>query len=122
VVAKKKSGVTPDAFRRLALACDGAVEGAHMGTADFRVHGKIFASLGSPDAGWGMVKLLPDEQRLLLETEPAAFKPAAGAWGRAGCTLVRLDAVDETTLHSAIVAAWRNIATQKPRRTARKRS
>jgi hypothetical protein len=108
--------LTPDDFRRLALACDGAVEGAHMGHADFRVHGKIFATLGAPDPAWGMVKLLPDEQALLLEAVPAAFKPAAGAWGRAGCTLVRLEAIDATTLESAITAAWRNVPAKPARR------
>ncbi|GIL39811.1 MmcQ/YjbR family DNA-binding protein [Roseiterribacter gracilis] len=111
---KKTVTSTPAEFRRRALACAGAVEGAHMGTADFRVHGKIFATLGSPDPAWGMVKLSAQDQAMRIDAEPAAFKPATGAWGRAGCTLVKLDAVDAVTLESAIRAAWRNVPAKKP--------
>ena len=57
--SKKSSAVTADAFRRLALSLPEAVEGSHMGHADFRVCGKIFATLG-PDETWGMVKLTPE--------------------------------------------------------------
>ena len=97
-------------FRRLALSLPEATEGAHMGHADFRVRNKIFASLGVPEEGWGMVKLTPEQQEVLLEAEPAVFKPAAGAWGRRGYTHVRLAAVDATTLGSALALAWRNTA------------
>jgi hypothetical protein len=107
---------TQDDFRQLALACEGAVEGAHMGHADFRVFDRVFASLGYPDAGWGMVKLTEDEQALRLTTEPDMFKPAAGVWGRRGSTLVKLDAVDSKTLESAIAAAWVHVAAKKARR------
>ena len=69
----------PD-FRRMALSLPEATEGAHMGHPDFRVRNKIFASLGVPDAAWGMVKLTPEQQDMLMAAEPAAFKPAAGAW------------------------------------------
>jgi hypothetical protein len=113
---KNTTASTSDDFRRLALACEGVVEGAHMGTADFRVRGKVFASLGSPDPGWGMVKLPPEEQALMVETVPTAFKPATGAWGRSGCTLVWLNAVDVVTLESAITAAWRNLAPKAKKR------
>ena len=64
-----------------------------MGHPDFRVRDQIFASLGVPDAAWGMVKLTPEQQEMLIAAEPAAFKPAAGAWGRRGSTHVRLAAV-----------------------------
>ncbi|MBA8889047.1 hypothetical protein FHW12_003283 [Dokdonella fugitiva] len=102
-------GIDADDFRRLALALPGAVEGAHMGHADFRVRKKIFATLGAPDAQWGMVKLAPEQQELFIRVD-AAFTRAKGAWGRQGCTLVRLDAVRADVLHDALTAAWRNIA------------
>jgi hypothetical protein len=97
-------------FRRLALGLPEVVEGAHMGHPDFRVRNKVFASLGVPDAAWGMVKLTPEQQEMLIAAEPEAFKPAAGAWGRRGSTHVRLAAVDATTLRSALGMAWRNTA------------
>ena len=99
----------PD-FRRTALSLPEATESAHMGHPDFRVRNKIFASLGVPDAAWGMVKLTPEQQDMLMASEPAAFKPAAGAWGRRGYTHVRLAAVNRTTLRSALGMAWRNTA------------
>jgi hypothetical protein len=102
--------VTPATFRRLALSLPEASEGAHMGHADFRVRNKIFATLGSPDPGWGMVRLTPEQQQILVEAEPATFRAAAGAWGRRGSTNVRLAAVDAATLESALGMAWRNTA------------
>ena len=102
--------VTVADFRRAALRLPEATEGAHMGHPDFRVRNKIFASLGVPDAAWGMVKLTPEQQEMLIAAEPAAFKPAAGAWGRRGATHMRLAAVDRTTLKSALTMAWRNTA------------
>lgn len=97
-------------FRRLALSLPEATEGAHMAHPDFRVRNKVFASLGVPDDTWGMVKLTPEQQQVLLEAEPAAFKPAAGAWGRRGYTNVKLAAADRTTLRSILGMAWRNTA------------
>jgi hypothetical protein len=97
-------------FRRLALSLPEATEGAHMGHADFRVRNKVFASLGYPDDECGMVRLTPEQQQVLLETEPDMFKPAAGAWGRRGSTIVALAATDRTTLLSALRMAWRNSA------------
>jgi hypothetical protein len=97
-------------FRRLALGLPEVVEGAHMGHPDFRVRNKVFATLGVPDAAWGMVKLTPEQQEMLIAAEREAFKPAAGAWGRRGSTHVRLAAVDATTLRSALGMAWRNTA------------
>ena len=102
--------VTPAAFRRLALSLPEASEAAHMGHPDFRVRNKVFASLGTPDGGWGTVRLTPEQQDVLIEAEPAAFKPAAGAWGRRGWTHVRLAAADAETLRSALGMAWRNTA------------
>ena len=96
---------TADTFRQIALSFPGAEEGAHMGHADFRVGGKIFATLGSPNAGWGMAQLLPEQQEDFMLVAPDAFKPASGAWGRGGSTLVRLDAVSGEHLEAALAAA-----------------
>src|SRR5687767_3559175 len=106
-----------DDFRRIALAMEGAVEGAHMGHPDFRVNKRIFASLHSGDP-FGMVKLTPEQQQEIMGQHPSAFSPEAGAWGRAGCTRVTLSAVDEDTLGEAITLAWRNTANTK-RKSAR---
>ncbi len=103
-------------FRKIALALDGTVEGSHMGHTDFRIGGKIFATLGYPDAAFGMVKVSPADQEMLLDAEPEMFKPATGAWGRAGSTLVNLKAANKTTLKSALAAAWRKATTPKPAR------
>lgn len=97
-------------FRRLALSLPEATEGAHMGHPDFRVANKVFASLGVPDASWGMVRLTPEQQGVLLEAEPHVFSPAAGAWGRRGYTRVRIAEIDRKTLLSALTLAWRNTA------------
>lgn len=95
-------------FRRIALAFPGAEEGAHMGHADFRVGGRIFATL--PKAGWGMAVLMPEQQEDFMTLAPGAFEAAAGAWGRGGSTLVRLEAVTEDLLEAALAAAWRKRA------------
>ena len=77
--------MTSDEFRTMALEIPTAVEQSHMNHPDFRVTGKIFASLGAPDENWGMVKLTPEQQRAFIEKAPEVFKPCSGAWGRAGC-------------------------------------
>jgi hypothetical protein len=104
--------MTAAAFRRLALDFPEAVEAEHMGHPDFRVGGKIFATLG-PNEEWGMVKLTVDQQALFLRTAPAAFKPASGAWGRRGSTIVQLAAADEPTVRQALTAAWRTTAPKR---------
>jgi hypothetical protein len=110
--------MTTDAFRRKALALPGAIESEHMHHPDFRLENRIFATLGSPDAAWGMVKLPPEEQQKLVEAMPEAFQPAAGAWGRQGSTLVRLEKAKPQVLTYALEMAWR-LAQAKP---VRKRS
>jgi hypothetical protein len=104
--------VTARAFRKLALRLPEAVEGAHMGHPDFRVGGKIFATLG-PEEDWAMVKLGPDEQADLVDDETGPYRPAAGAWGLRGCTIVRLRDAEERTVRRAIIAAWRNTAPKR---------
>lgn len=98
--------MTPDDFRRLALALPEATEGSHMGTTDFRV-GRIFATLGYPNAAFGMVQLTRDLQEMLVGIEPDVFRPVPGGWGLKGATLVVLEAADEPTLRGALEAAWR---------------
>ncbi len=95
-------------FRRMALSMEDAIESAHMGHPDFRVHGKIFATLSYPDTQFGMVALTPDQQELFMRQDPKSFVPASGAWGRGGSTMVRLAAVDEDTLGEAMTLAWQN--------------
>lgn len=104
--------MTANEFRSLALHFPEASEGAHMGHADFRVCGKIFATLG-PDEDWAMVKLTPDQQALLVRAEPAVFQPFRGAWGRRGSTKVCLVAAHELTVQQALTAAWRNVAPKR---------
>ena len=99
-----------DEFRRLALAFTGAEEKAHMAHPDFRVNGKIFATLHAPGKGTGAVMLLPEQQELAIAAEPAAFSPAAGAWGRSGSTMVRLDAVSDEWLERVLEWAWQRRA------------
>jgi hypothetical protein len=105
--------MSADAFRRIALGLPETSESAHMDHPDFRVRGKIFATLGWPDKDSGMVKLTREEQEVLVEAEPAVFFPVKGAWGRQGCTNVRLDAASETILRSALMKAWRRAAPKR---------
>ena len=107
-----------DGFRRIALGMD-AIERAHMGHPDFRVvsNGRIFATLHADDQ-FGMVALTPEQQQRLIQEAPAAFSPESGAWGRMGCTAVRLNAVDEDTLGEAMTLAWQHAASKPaPRRS-----
>jgi hypothetical protein len=102
--------VTADSFRRLALRMPEAVEAAHMGHPDFRVGGRIFATLGYPDRGWAMVKLTPEQQEAFVAADPAAFSPVQGGWGRGGATSVRLRQAKAASVLTALMAAWRNVA------------
>jgi hypothetical protein len=102
--------MTQKEFRRIALALRGATEGAHHGHPDFRVAGRIFATLGYPDRTCGMVSLTPEQQQNWIRNHPNAFVPVTGKWGEQGATTVRLAAVDEETLGEALTVAWRNRA------------
>ncbi|HSB61744.1 MAG TPA: MmcQ/YjbR family DNA-binding protein [Vicinamibacteria bacterium] len=102
--------MTRDGFRRLALSMPEAAEAGHMGHPDFRVRGKIFATLGYPDEGWGMVKLTPEQQEAFVSAEPAVFAPVKGGWGRRGATGVRLRPAKTASLRVALATAWRNVA------------
>ena len=102
--------MTTDQFRRLALSMPQVSESAHMGHPDFRVAGKIFATLGYPGNGWGMVKLTPEQQELFVKSQPGVFAPVKGAWGRGGATNVRLRAAKASAVCEALDLAWRNSA------------
>jgi hypothetical protein len=112
--------LTSTDFRRIALGMTNAAEGAHMGHPDFRAGGRIFATI-HPDHECGMVKLTPDQQLKFVREHPA-FVPENGAWGRQGCTRVRLDAVDEDTLGEAMTLAWQNTAKQPPSRRVKRKT
>src|SRR5262245_49892248 len=107
--------MTPKQFRKLALSLPHASEGAHMGTVDFRVGGKIFATVGNPDPAWGMVALAPDQQALLTETQGESFVAVPGAWGQRGYTRVKLATVDAATLKHALTLAWEHRAPKQQR-------
>jgi hypothetical protein len=106
--------VTAQEFRRIALSFEGAIAAAHMGHPDFRVGGRIFATLGYPKRGWGMVKLTPDQQELFVRTQPTAFAPVKGAWGRSGSTSVRLPAAKKGAVREALTLAWENTRSRRP--------
>lgn len=101
--------MTSEDFRRLALGFPETVEGSHMDHPDFRVRGKIFATL-FPYGPWGVVMLTPEQQKEFMRKAPEVFVPAKGAWGRRGCTQVLIKAVASSTLRKAITAAWHNKA------------
>jgi hypothetical protein len=98
--------VTIDQFRKLALSLPETSESAHMGHPDFRVRGKIFATLGYPDKGSGCCMLTAAQQKRLVTSEPDVFIPAAGAWGRAGATTVRLRSAKVDVVRKALANAW----------------
>jgi hypothetical protein len=107
--------VTKELFRRLALSLPETEERTHMNHPDFRVAGKIFATLGYPDKTRGMVKLTLEEQHHFSKDYPEAFSPVQGAWGRRGATSVQLKAASQAVMAQALHAAWRNTAPKRLR-------
>src|SRR5215831_4456257 len=103
----KKRGMTPADFRRIALSLEGAEEGSHMGAVDFRVGGRIFATLASQAKGYGNLVLTPEEQAVFVEELPEVFVPIAGGWGRMGMTHIVLAKASEDVLRGALQTAWR---------------
>jgi hypothetical protein len=119
--------MTADDFRRIALALPDAEQGQHMGAEDFRVGGRIFATLASVAQGFGNLMLTPEMQAHFVADAPEVFLPVAGGWGRNGATHIRLAAADEPTLSGALSAAWKlrvtkNTEPQKRSRLQRSRS
>jgi len=105
--------MTAAAFRKLALSHPETEERKHMDHPDFRVAGKIFATLGYPDKTHGMVKLSPEDQHNFSKDYPNAFVPVKGTWGRRGATIVYLRQAEKGALAKAIAAAWRNTAPKR---------
>lgn len=105
--------MTPEQFRKAALAFPEATEGAHMAHPDFRVGGKIFATLGYPDAEHAVVMLTPEDQKYFVHAHGAAFAPVRGSWGRSGSTAIELSAADVTVVGAALEAAWRRRAPKR---------
>ncbi|HVN93904.1 MAG TPA: MmcQ/YjbR family DNA-binding protein [Terracidiphilus sp.] len=99
--------MTAKDFKRIALSLDGAEEGSHMGAVDFRVGGRIFATLASVKDGYGNLMLTPDVQADFLAGRPDLFLPVHGGWGRMGATHIRLAKADEDSLRGALQAAWK---------------
>ena len=108
-------------FRKIALGLPGTTEGSHQGHADFRAGKRIFATLGYPDAAWGMVKLTPEQQSVLVAAGPEIFRPVPGGWGKHGSTNVHLAKADAATLESALRQAWSNVAPKQKPAAAKKR-
>jgi len=99
--------VTAKDFRRIALSLEGAEEGSHMGAVDFRVGGRIFATLASVKEGYGNLMLTPEIQAEFLRERPDLFLPVHGGWGRNGATHIRLAVADEDSLRGALHSAWK---------------
>lgn len=104
--------MTQAAFRKLALSLPESVEREHMGHPDFRVGGKIFATL-RPDAGLAMVKLTPAQQSQFVKGEPTAFSPVPGGWGQRGATYILLKPAKAAPVKAALLTAWLNTAPAK---------
>jgi hypothetical protein len=105
--------MTAAGFRRIALSLPEAVEGSHFGNADFRVGGKIFATLSLEKEGYGVLLLTPEQQAGMVEDEPKVFSPVPGGWGRQGSTRVRLAKVTSDALEGALRMAWRRRAPKR---------
>jgi hypothetical protein len=99
--------MTPSDFRRIALSLEGAEEGSHMGSPDFRVGGRIFATLASQAQGYGNLMITPEQQAMFVAEQPDVFIPIAGGWGRMGMTHVLLSAASEDLLFGALTTAWK---------------
>jgi hypothetical protein len=99
--------MTTDDFRRIALSLEGAEESSHMGAPDFRVQGKIFATLASQHQGYGNLKLTLEQQADFVRELPEVFLPIPGGWGRMGMTHIRLAKASEDVVAGALRAAWK---------------
>ena len=97
----------PSDFRRIALSLEGAEEGSHMGATDFRVGGRIFATLAAVGQGYGNLMLTPEHQSAFVADAPEIFLPIAGGWGKNGATHIRLAAANEDVLTGALRTAWK---------------
>jgi len=99
--------MTADDFRRIALSLEGAEEGSHFGAADFRVGGRIFATLAAQAQGYGNLMLAPEQQAAFVAEAPEVFLPIPGGWGRNGATHLKLAAANEDLAYGALKTAWK---------------
>jgi hypothetical protein len=99
--------MTPSDFRRIALSLEGAEESSHMGAPDFRVGGRIFATLAAQAQGYGNLMLTPEQQAGFVAEAPDVFLPVPGGWGRNGATHLKLDAANEDLVYGALQVAWK---------------
>lgn len=119
--------MTPEDFRRIALSLEGAEEGSHMGSPDFRVGGRIFATLAAQAQGYGNLMITPEQQAIFVAEAPEVFIPVPGGWGRNGATHLKLAAAHEDIVRGALQTAWKlriekNLAAGRKSRTpARKK-
>jgi hypothetical protein len=120
-VKTKNTALGVDDFRRLALSFPGAEESSHMGQPDFRVGGRIFATLASAKQGYGNLMLTLEQQQAFVEELPEVFIPIKGGWGRMGMTHIRLDMAQEDILRGALHTAWK-LRTEKNAKSSRKNS
>jgi hypothetical protein len=105
--------MTVEGFRRLALSLPDSLESSHQDHPDFRVSGKIFATLGYPDSKWGTIKLTARQQAALVASHPEIFEAVSGSWGLRGATNVQLRYATSKILLPAIMQAWRNTASPR---------
>jgi hypothetical protein len=118
---KAKPSMTSLKFRTLAWELTGVCESVHLHHPDFRVAGKIFATLAYPDEEWGMVKLTPDQQKTFMETAPSVFLPCRGIWGQRGATNVHLKSAKVGLVRAALKSAWENASSPGRRSKASSR-
>jgi hypothetical protein len=123
----EKIAMTASDFRRIALGLPDSTEASHFGNPDFRVGGKIFATLSLEREGYGVLLLTPEQQSGMVEDEPAVFSPVPGGWGRNGSTRVLLSKVASDVLEAALRTAWqnrvaKNTRTKKPSKRSKPRN
>ena len=106
-MSNRNEAMTAKDFKRIALSLEGAEEGSHVGAVDFRVGGRIFATLASVKEGYGNLMLTPEVQAEFLRERPDLFLPVHGGWGRNGATHIRLAVADEDSLRGALHSAWK---------------
>ena len=108
-------------FRRLALQLPGAAESSHMGHPDFRLNGRIFATLSAQEKGCGVVKLTPEQQQSFVTEQPQSFSPVHGGWGRMGMTFVHLHQADDSLIAGALSTAFHNLQKKQSEKKSRKK-
>jgi hypothetical protein len=106
-------------FRRMALSMEGAEEGSHMGSVDFRVDGRIFATLAHAKLGYGNLMLAPEQQAAFVAELPEIFIPVKGGWGRMGATHIVLSTANEDVVAGALRVAWQR-RVEKNQKSAKK--